>query len=205
MVEFFSWALLIVLSGLLVRIAHSDQFAPEFLVLCGIGWIRCVLWLSGWFEIQNALGYWYPVFQFLAAEESIRHSTVFARVWQSSERYWISIGLGIALGSLAWGLYPGGLATWRASAQAGIFSALAWSLASGLGEKQPKRIRVRHALLALILFGSLVSSRPGGKSGTPWTQAIHILAFSASYWTFPRRFMPKTTASISARRLTSAS
>lgn len=198
------WLLFLTLSVLLLRIARSSEFAPEFALMVGVAWLRCALWLVDLMAAQNFLGYLFPVFQFLAAEESIRHSMVFTDDRLGSGKYWCCFGLGLVLGCIAWALMPGGLPTWRASAQVGIFAALCWSQAFAWRYQgiimTSRLIAARQVLLAILLLGSLISTHPGGAKFSIWTQSIHLLSFAALCYAFPRK-RSLNRASISANRL----
>ena len=207
--EILPWVLWVTLAGLLVRIAHSGEFAPEFGILTLLAWIRTSLWLAGRMELQNTLALWYPVAQALAAEESIRHASLVNlkrdRIW----RYWGSLSGGLVISSIAWELYPGGILTWRACSQIGILSSLvlSWGIGWNLRLSRPVQWpqRIRHNLLLVLLLGSVLSSRPGGSGWTIPTEIIHLGAFLGCYWTFPRRPRRESISASSSTRFFSAS
>ena len=197
----------LILAGLLVRIGHSSELAPEFSLMVLVAFIRCTLWLSGHIGSQNWLAYFYPFCQLLAAEESIRLSGYVNGI--KSGRYLLSLGVGLFVASVAWYQFPGGIITWRACSQIGIFTALVTSALFSwryrLSVPVLKISKHRHYLLILLMLGSILSSRPGGENYTVWTEIIHIAIFLTFYRKFPRRSRASINASIRSCSLSAAS
>ena len=188
-------------AALIIRIGHSGEFAPAMLTMCVIAFWRHALWFSDHMAWQNQVALMYPWVQLLASEECIRKSGYVMNEAVRVVRYWASMSAGIVIGCIAWALYPGKTLSIRVSVQVAAFCTLV--IASAFTWRYRASVPIlgtattRHNLLAAMMLGSILSSRPSEKDWTIATEVIHLAVFVAFYGTF-RPSSPRSSASSAA-------